>query len=73
MTDPELLILDDPRPVWTSAVARTWCRTMSVLANDALSPAIVLVSHHVEEVPAGFTHALMLRDARVVVSGPIDK
>jgi iron complex transport system ATP-binding protein len=44
---------------------------MSVLANDPSSPAIVLVSHHVEEIPPGFTHALMLREGRVVAEGPM--
>ena len=39
---------------------------------DADSPATVLVSHHVEEIPPGFTHALLLREGRVVASGPLD-
>ncbi len=39
---------------------------------DPDSPATVLVSHHVEEIPPGFTHALMLRDGRVVASGLVD-
>jgi iron complex transport system ATP-binding protein len=39
---------------------------------DPDSPATVLVSHHVEEIPPGFTHALLLRAGRVVDSGPVD-
>ncbi len=40
---------------------------------DPDSPATVLVSHHVEEIPPGFTHALMLRQGRVVAQGPLDQ
>ena len=39
---------------------------------DPDSPATVLVSHHVEEIPPGFTHALLLRQGRVVASGLLD-
>jgi iron complex transport system ATP-binding protein len=45
--------------------------TLSVLALDPASPATVLVSHHVEEIPPGFTHALLLRAGRVVAVGRI--
>ena len=44
----------------------------AVLASDPGSPATVLVSHHVEEIPPGFTHALLLREGRVVDAGPVD-
>lgn len=71
MTDPELLILDEPAAGLDLGGREDLVSTMSVLANDSLSPAIVLVSHHVEEVPPGFTHVLMLRDGRVVASGPM--
>ena len=72
MADPELLILDEPAAGLDLGGREDLVSTMSVLANDALSPAIVLVSHHVEEVPPGFTHALMLREGRVVVQGPLE-
>ncbi len=42
------------------------------MAADPASPATVLVSHHVEEVPPGFTHAVLLREGRVVTAGGID-
>ena len=45
--------------------------TLSVLAMDEYSPATVLVSHHVEEIPPGFTHALLLRDGKAVAAGPL--
>ena len=47
MTDPELLLLDEP------------------------APATVLITHHLEEIPAGFTHALLLREGQLVAAGPI--
>jgi iron complex transport system ATP-binding protein len=71
MTDPELLILDEPAAGLDLGGREDLVSTMSVLANDISSPAIVLVSHHVEEIPPGFTHALMLREGRVVAQGPV--
>lgn len=71
MTDPELLILDEPAAGLDLGGREDLVSTMSVLATDSLSPAIVLVSHHVEEVPPGFTHVLMLRAGRVVTAGPL--
>jgi iron complex transport system ATP-binding protein len=71
MTDPELLILDEPAAGLDLGGREDLVSTMTVLANDALSPAIVLVSHHVEEIPPGFTHALMLREGKVVAQGPM--
>ncbi|RNL65804.1 ABC transporter ATP-binding protein [Nocardioides marmoriginsengisoli] len=71
MTDPELLILDEPAAGLDLGGREDLVSTMSVLATDSLSPAIVLVSHHVEEIPPGFTHVLMLRDAKVVAAGPL--
>lgn len=69
MSDPELLILDEPAAGLDLGGREDLVSTMSVLADDATSPAIVLVSHHVEEIPPGFTHALMLREGRVVAQG----
>jgi iron complex transport system ATP-binding protein len=40
---------------------------------DEASPATVLVSHHVEEIPPGFTHALLLREGRMVAAGPVEQ
>src|SRR3954449_3222328 len=73
MTDPELLILDEPAAGLDLGGREDLVSTMTVLANDPLSPAIVLVSHHVEEIPPGFTHVLMLREGRVTASGPLER
>ncbi len=73
MTDPELLLLDEPGAGLDLGAREDLVSTLTVLADDASSPALVLVSHHVEEVPVGFTHALLLRAGRVVAAGPIEE
>ena len=70
MTDPELLLLDEPAAGLDLGGREDLVSTLSVLAMDPDSPATVLVSHHVEEIPPGFTHALLLREGRVVAAGP---
>jgi iron complex transport system ATP-binding protein len=72
MADPELLLLDEPAAGLDLGGREDLVSTLSVLAADPGSPATVLVSHHVEEIPPGFTHAMLLRGGRVVASGPID-
>jgi iron complex transport system ATP-binding protein len=71
MTDPELLILDEPAAGLDLGGREDLVSTLSAIALDEYSPATILVSHHVEEIPPGFTHALMLREGRVVAAGPI--
>lgn len=73
MTDPEMLLLDEPAAGLDLGGREDLVSTLSVLAEDADSPATVLVSHHVEEIPPGFTHALLLRHGRVVAQGPLDR
>ena len=73
MTDPELLILDEPAAGLDLGGREDLVSTLSSLAMDPMSPATVLVSHHVEEIPPGFTHALLLRAGRVVAAGPVEE
>ncbi len=61
MTDPELLLLDEPAAGLDLGGREDLVSTLSALANDPMSPTTVLVSHHVEEIPPGFTHVLMLK------------
>ena len=71
MTDPELLLLDEPAAGLDLGGREDLVSTLDVLAMDEGSPATVLVSHHVEEIPPGFTHALLMREGRTVASGPL--
>ncbi len=73
MADPELLLLDEPAAGLDLGGREDLVSTLSVLAADPASPTTVLVSHHVEEIPPGFTHALLLRQAQVVSAGPIEE
>ncbi|MDP3969501.1 MAG: ABC transporter ATP-binding protein [Nocardioides sp.] len=73
MTDPELLLLDEPAAGLDLGGREDLVSTLAVLADDIDAPATVLVSHHVEEIPPGFTHALLLRRGRVVAAGPVEE
>jgi iron complex transport system ATP-binding protein len=72
MTDPELLLLDEPAAGLDLGGREDLVSTLSVLAMDEASPATILVSHHVEEIPPGFTHAMLMRGGRVVAAGPLE-
>ncbi len=72
MTDPELLLLDEPAAGLDLGGREDLVSTLATLAHDPDAPATVLVSHHVEEIPPGFTHALLLRQGAVVAAGPLE-
>jgi iron complex transport system ATP-binding protein len=69
MTDPELLLLDEPAAGLDLGAREDLVRRLADLAADPDAPAIVLVTHHVEEIPPGFTHAMLMRDGGVVAQG----
>jgi iron complex transport system ATP-binding protein len=71
MTDPELLLLDEPAAGLDLTGRESLVRTLSDLANDAWAPASVLVTHHVEEIPLGITHAMLLKRGEIVAAGPL--
>lgn len=71
MTDPELLLLDEPAAGLDLGGREDLVHRLSQLAMDEAAPAIVLVTHHLEEVPPGFTHAMLMRDGGVVAAGPV--
>jgi len=73
MTDPELLVLDEPGAGLDLGAREDLLASLELLAAVPESPVLVLVTHHVEEIPRGFTHILMLRDGEVVASGPIEE
>lgn len=73
MTDPELMLLDEPAAGLDLAGRENLVAQLTEVAEDEFAPALVLVTHHLEEVPPGFTHALLLRDGQVVTAGPIEQ
>lgn len=72
MPDPELLLLDEPATGLDLGAREGLIGRLSVLARDPEAPVQVMITHHVEEIPPGFTHALLLREGQVVAQGPID-
>ncbi|ESU58538.1 iron ABC transporter ATP-binding protein [Corynebacterium ulcerans NCTC 12077] len=72
MTNPELLLLDEPTAGMDLGGREDLVAYLGELAMDADAPAIVMITHHVEEVPPGFTHALLLDEGAVVAQGLID-
>jgi iron complex transport system ATP-binding protein len=71
MTDPELLLLDEPAAGLDLAGRETLVNTLGELARDQYAPATVLVTHHVEEIPAGITHVMLLKGGSIVAAGPL--
>ncbi|BDT88454.1 ABC transporter ATP-binding protein [Nocardia cyriacigeorgica] len=69
MTDPELLLLDEPAAGLDLGGREELVERLGDLAADPDAPAIVLVTHHVEEIPPGFTHGLLLNEGSVVAQG----
>jgi iron complex transport system ATP-binding protein len=71
MTDPELLLLDEPAASLDLGAREELLALLSGYAQAPTTPAMVMVTHHVEEIPVGFTHVLLIRDGRVVAAGPM--
>ena len=72
MTDPELMLLDEPAAGLDLGGREDLVGRLGELAADLTAPAMVLVTHHVEEIPPAFTDALLLRGGRVVAAGPLE-
>lgn len=72
MPEPELLLLDEPTTGLDLPGREALLGTLERLARDDPDRATVVVSHHLEDVPATTTHALLLAHGRVVATGPVD-
>ncbi|MBI5160034.1 MAG: ATP-binding cassette domain-containing protein, partial [Micrococcales bacterium] len=73
MTDPELLLLDEPAASLDLGAREELLQLLGNYAASPDAPAMVMVTHHVEEIPLGFTHALLLANARIRAAGPLDE
>jgi iron complex transport system ATP-binding protein len=71
MTDPGLVLLDEPTAGLDLAGREELLAALAIVARDPSSPPVALVTHHVEEIPPGFTHALLLRNGRIHAAGPL--
>ena len=72
MTDPELMLLDEPAAGLDLGGREDLVQRLGAIAGDLEAPALVMVTHHVEEIPPHFTDVLLLREGRVVAQGPIE-
>jgi iron complex transport system ATP-binding protein len=72
MPDPELLLLDEPVASLDIGSREATIKILSGYASHPSAPAIIMVTHHLEEIPAGFSHALILNEGRIIASGPIN-
>ncbi|MEO8827819.1 ABC transporter ATP-binding protein [Lapillicoccus sp.] len=72
MTDPEVMLLDEPAAGLDLGGREDLVARLGELAADTEAPALVLVTHHVEEIPPGFTDVLLLREGRIVAAGPLE-
>ena len=72
MTDPELMLLDEPTAGLDLGGREDLVGRLGDIAADLEAPAVVMVTHHVEEIPPNFTDVLLLRDGEVVAQGPIE-
>ncbi|SNV23147.1 Cobalt import ATP-binding protein CbiO [Dermatophilus congolensis] len=72
MTNPELLLLDEPTSGLDLGGREDLIARLSAFAYDVTAPAMVMVTHHVEEIPPGFTDALLLKEGSIVAAGPLE-
>ncbi len=72
MADPELLLLDEPASSLDLGGREDLLKRIEAFASDFLAPATVIVTHHIEEIPSGTTHALLLKEGRAIAQGVIE-
>jgi len=73
MSDPKLLLLDEPASGLDLPSREELMQSLSSLVSESLSPPVIMVTHHVEEIPKGFSHILFLKEGSAMESGPINE
>ena len=71
MTDPELVLLDEPAAGLDLGAREDLVAALESLTSDRFGPVMVMVTHHVEDIAVGFTHVLVLAKGDIVAAGPI--
>jgi iron complex transport system ATP-binding protein len=71
MTDPEILLLDEPAASLDLGAREELVSLLGGYAQAPSTPAMIMVTHHVEEIPVGFTHVLLMAEGRTVAAGPL--
>lgn len=72
MPDPELILLDEPVASLDLAAREQTVSIIGAYASEPSAPSMIMVTHHLEEIPAGFTHALLLTNGQIYAAGPIE-
>ena len=73
MVEPEFIVLDEPFAGLDLGARERLLTRLGALGANANVPAFLLVTHHLEEVPPGITHAALLQAGRLVAAGPVDQ
>ena len=73
MADPEILLLDEPASGLDLGGREDLLKRFDLLATDPYAPATLIITHHIEEIPAGSTHALLLKAGKALSSGAISE
>jgi len=73
MSDPEILLLDEPAAGLDLGGREDILTRISTYTSESTAPVTIIVTHHIEEIPAGTTHVMMLKDGAVAIAAPIDE